>query len=135
MGTNISSKDLSVYIPDVGATMGLKLLIWDVAGQQLFYDRTYACTCLDREKDSPDLVALAEAFGAKGIRVVDPDLVEAAIAEAIEADCPVIIDFRVEPEENVYPMVAPGAPLYDMIGDMLYPVEKIHPEKAEEPFL
>ncbi|MBN2027930.1 MAG: biosynthetic-type acetolactate synthase large subunit [Actinobacteria bacterium] len=103
--------------------------------QQLFYERTYACTCLDREKESPDLVALAEAFGAKGIRVVDPDLVEAAIVEAIEADCPVIMDFRVEPEENVYPMVAPGAPLYDMIGDMLYPVEKIHPEKAEEPFL
>ncbi len=103
--------------------------------QQLFYDRTYACTCLDREKDSPDFVALAEAFGAKGIRVVDQDLVEASIIEAMDADCPVLIDFRVDPEENVYPMVAPGAPLYDMIGDMLYPVDKIHPEKAEEPFL
>lgn len=103
--------------------------------QQLFYNRTYSCSCLEREQESPDFVALAEAFGAKGIRVTDPDLVEAAIVEAIETDCPVLIDFRVEPEENVYPMVAPGAPLYDMIGDMLYPVEKIHPEKAEEPFL
>ena len=103
--------------------------------QQLFYDRTYACTCLDRDKGSPDFVALAEAFGAKGLRVTDEDMVEAALVEAIESDCPVIIDFHVEPEENVYPMVAPGAPLYDMIGDMLYPVEKIHPEKAEEPFL
>jgi acetolactate synthase I/II/III large subunit len=103
--------------------------------QQLFYNRTYSCSCLEREQESPDFVALAEAFGAKGIRVTDPDLVEAAIVEAIESDCPVLIDFRVDPEENVYPMVAPGAPLYDMIGDMLYPVEKIHPEKAEEPFL
>ena len=80
-------------------------------------------------------MALAEAFGAKGLRVTDEDMVESALVEAIETDCPVVIDFRVEPEENVYPMVAPGAPLYDMIGDMLYPVEKIHPEKAEEPFL
>ncbi len=103
--------------------------------QELFYDRVYSCTCLEREKESPDFVALAEAFGARGMRVTDPDKVEAAVVEAIEADCPVLIDFRVEPEENVYPMVAPGAPLYDMIGDMLYPVEKIHPEKAEEPFL
>ena len=103
--------------------------------QQLFYDRNYSCSCLEREQESPDFVALAEAFGAKGIRVHDPDKVEAALVEAIEADCPVLMDFRVEPEENVYPMVAPGAPLYDMIGDMLYPVEKIHPEKAEEPFL
>ena len=45
------------------------------------------------------------------------------------------MDFQVEEEENVFPMVAPGAPLYDMIGDILYPVEKVHPEKAEEHFL
>jgi acetolactate synthase-1/2/3 large subunit len=102
--------------------------------QQLFYNRKYSCSCLHRDQ-TPDLVALAEAFGAKGIRVTDPDMVEPAIAEAIQTDCPVLMDFRVDEEENVYPMVAPGAPLYDMIGDMLYPVEKIHPEEAEEPFL
>jgi len=103
--------------------------------QNLFYNRVYASTCLEREHECPDFVLLAQAFGAKGIRVKDADLVEAAIVEAVETDGPVIIDFHVEPEENVYPMVAPGAPLYDMIGDKLYPVEKIHPEKAEEPFL
>lgn len=102
--------------------------------QQLFYGRKYSSSCLMRG-ESPDLVALAEAFGAKGIRVTDPDLVESAIKEAIDCDGPVLIDFHVDEEENVYPMVAPGAPLYDMIGDMLYPVEKIHPETAEEPFL
>ena len=103
--------------------------------QQLFYNKVYSSTCLEREDMCPDFVKLAEAFGAKGIRVEDADFVEPAIIEAIEADCPVLIDFRVDEEENVYPMVAPGAPLYDMIGDMLYPVDKIHPEKAEEPFL
>jgi len=102
--------------------------------QQLFYNGKYSCTCLDRER-TPDFVALAEAYGAKGIRVKDPDLVDQAIQEAMESPCPVLIDFWVDPEENVYPMVAPGAPLYDMIGDLLYPVEKVHPEKAEEPFL
>ena len=102
--------------------------------QQLFYGKKYSCSCLHRE-ETPDFVALAEAFGAKGIRVTDPDMVEPAIAEALESDCPVLMDFHVDKEENVYPMVAPGAPLYDMIGDMLYPVEKLHPEKAEEPFL
>ncbi|MBC7246488.1 MAG: biosynthetic-type acetolactate synthase large subunit [Actinobacteria bacterium] len=102
--------------------------------QQLFYNRKYSCSCLERER-TPDFVALAEAYGAKGIRVKEPEEVDAAIREAIKAPCPVLIDFWVEPEENVYPMVAPGAPLYDMIGDLLYPVEKVHPEKAEEPFL
>ncbi|MEJ5185576.1 MAG: biosynthetic-type acetolactate synthase large subunit [Candidatus Geothermincolales bacterium] len=103
--------------------------------QQLFYQRNYSCSCLQRERRCPDFAALARAYGAKGITVEEPEGVEAAIREALEADCPVVIDFHVEPEENVYPMVAPGAPLYDMIGDLLYPVEKVHPEKAEEPFL
>lgn len=102
--------------------------------QQLFYNRKYSCVCLERER-TPDFVALAEAYGAKGIRVKEPEMVDQAILEALETPCPVLIDFWVDPEENVYPMVAPGAPLYDMIGDILYPVEKIHPEKAEEPFL
>lgn len=104
--------------------------------QQLFYNRVYSCTNLQREKECPDFVALAEAFGARGLRVVTEEEVEPALVEALETDDrPVVIDFQVDPEENVYPMVAPGAPLYDMIGDVLYPVEKIHPEKAEEPFL
>jgi acetolactate synthase-1/2/3 large subunit len=103
--------------------------------QQLFYRRTYSCSCLQRERRCPDFAALARAYGAMGITVTDSNQVEAAVREALEAECPVVVDFHVEPEENVYPMVAPGAPLYDMIGDLLYPVEKVHPEKAEEPFL
>ncbi len=102
--------------------------------QQLFYNRRYSGSCLKREV-SPDFVKLAEAYGLKGIRVTDLDQVEPAINEALSHRGAVLVDFQVEEEENVYPMVAPGAPLYDMIGDILYPVEKIHPEKAEEPFL
>jgi len=102
--------------------------------QQLFYQHRYSGSCL-RRGESPDFVKLAEAYGLLGLRATRPDEVEGVIKEALAYDGPVIMDFQVEEEENVFPMVAPGAPLYDMIGDILYPVEKVHPEKAEEPFL
>ncbi|MHB8781075.1 MAG: biosynthetic-type acetolactate synthase large subunit [Candidatus Geothermincolia bacterium] len=102
--------------------------------QQLFYQGRYSSTHLMRGV-SPDFVKIAEAYGAKGIRVTEVDEVDAAIKEAIAYDGPVFMDFHVEPEENVYPMVAPGAPLSEMIGDICYPVDTIHPELAEEPFL
>ena len=60
---------------------------------------------------------LAEAYGAKGIRVMEKDEVEPALKAAFkENKVPVLIDFHVEQEENVFPMVAPGASLDDMIG-------------------
>ncbi len=102
--------------------------------QQLFYQHRYSGSCL-RRGQSPDFVKLAEAYGLLGLRATRPDEVEKVIKEALAYDGPVMMDFQVEEEENVFPMVAPGAPLYDMIGDILYPVEKVHPEKAEEPFL
>jgi acetolactate synthase-1/2/3 large subunit len=102
--------------------------------QQLFYQGRYSSSRLMRGV-SPDFVKIAEAYGAKGIRVTESGEVDGAIKEAIAYDGPVFIDFHVEPEENVYPMVAPGAPLSEMIGDICYPVETIHPELAEEPFL
>ncbi len=102
--------------------------------QQLFYRKRYSGSCL-RRGESPDFVKLAEAYGLKGLRATSCEEVVPVIAEALAHDGPVLMDFQVDPEENVFPMVAPGAPLYDMIGDILYPVEKVHPEKAEEPFL
>lgn len=83
--------------------------------QELFYGRRYSYSCLYRG-ESPDFVKLAEAYGAKGLRVSKPEEVEGAFKEAFDTDCPVLIDFIVEAEENVFPMVAPGSSLDDMIG-------------------
>ena len=79
--------------------------------QELFFDRNYCATRLH----NPDFAQVAEAFGIRGLRVERRDEVRAAIAEALATAGPVLIDFRVEPEENVFPMVAPGRPISEMI--------------------
>jgi len=79
--------------------------------QELFYDNRYSqidLTC------SPDFVKLAEAYGVKGLRASTPEEAEAVWAEALAHDGPVVVDFRVAQEENVYPMVAAGNTLDQM---------------------
>jgi acetolactate synthase-1/2/3 large subunit len=84
--------------------------------QELFYNKRYSHTHL-RRGESPDFVKLAEAYGALGMRVTEANQVEQALKEAFKVkNGPVLIDFMVEEEENVFPMVAPGASLDDMIG-------------------
>ena len=78
--------------------------------QELFYGRRYVATPLK----SPDFVKIAEAYGIEGVRVTDKALVEAAIDRAMRCQGPVLLDFVVEGEENVYPMVAPGASLSEI---------------------
>jgi acetolactate synthase-1/2/3 large subunit len=80
--------------------------------QQLFYDKRYAATCMDC---APDFVKLAEAFGAVGLRAEKPKDVEAVLAKGLELPEPVIMDFVVEKEECVYPMVPAGAPITEML--------------------
>ncbi|MDR1656013.1 MAG: biosynthetic-type acetolactate synthase large subunit [Deltaproteobacteria bacterium] len=80
--------------------------------QELFYSRRYAATLLKHE---PDFVKLAEAFGAKGLRASSFDEVEPVIVEALNSPGPVVMDFRVCPEELVYPMVPGGKGLDEMI--------------------
>jgi acetolactate synthase-1/2/3 large subunit len=80
--------------------------------QELFYDKRYACTCMDC---APDFVKLAEAFGALGLRATHPDEVEAVLKEGLASDRTVIMDFVVEKEECVYPMVPAGAPITEML--------------------
>jgi len=82
--------------------------------QELFYKKRYSHTTLV----NPDFVKLAEAYGAKGIRVSKKDEVEKAIVEAINTDNVVVLDFIVEPEENVFPMVPAGEAINRMIGGM-----------------
>jgi len=80
--------------------------------QELFYNRRYSHT----ELTNPDFVKVAEAYGAEGIRVTKRAEVGPAIEQAIKSSRPVMIDFIVEREENVMPMVPPGESLNKMLG-------------------
>jgi len=80
--------------------------------QELFYQGRYACTCMEC---APDFVKLAEAFGAVGLRATKPEEVEAVLSEGLAIPKPVIMDFAVEREEGVYPMVPAGAPITEML--------------------
>jgi acetolactate synthase-1/2/3 large subunit len=80
--------------------------------QELFYEKRYACTGMDC---APDFVKLAEAYGAMGLRATKPDEVEAVLKEGLAAPGPVIMDFKVDREESVYPMVPAGAPITEML--------------------
>jgi len=81
--------------------------------QELFYSCNYAGTCLDGGR-SPDFVKLAEAYGAVGLRATKPEEVEAVIREAFAIRKPVLMDFVVDPEEGVFPIVPPGKTLSQM---------------------
>jgi acetolactate synthase-1/2/3 large subunit len=80
--------------------------------QELFYEKRYVSTCMDC---APDFVKLAEAYGAVGLRATKPEEVEAVLAKGLEIPGPVIMDFVVEQEEGVYPMVPAGAAITDML--------------------
>lgn len=80
--------------------------------QELFYGKRYVSTCMDC---APDFVKLAEAYGAVGLRATKPEEVESVLAEGLKIPGPVIMDFVVEREEGVYPMVPAGAAITDML--------------------
>jgi acetolactate synthase-1/2/3 large subunit len=82
--------------------------------QELFYDRRYSSSTLPQ--DCPDFVKLAEAYGAFGVRATTPAELDAALIAAFEYDGPAIVDVRVAREENVFPMVAPGGSIDEMLG-------------------
>ena len=73
--------------------------------QDLFYNKNYVATPLS----CPDFVKVAEAYCIAGLRVTRREEVRPAIEQAMAHDGPFLIDFMVEPEENVFPMVPPGA--------------------------
>jgi len=80
--------------------------------QEFFYGKRYASSSL--EGFSPDFVKLAEAYGAMGLRANKPEEVLPVLKKAFSIPEPVIIDFEVDPEENVYPMVPAGEALNQM---------------------
>lgn len=79
--------------------------------QELFYDRRYSYT----EMSAVDFVAIAKAYGVPGICVTDPADVKDAIQQSLDYDGPFLLDFRIEREENVMPMVPAGAAINEMI--------------------
>ncbi len=100
--------------------------------QEVFFNRRYSATCLGRDARcppdcaspgeqcppySPDFVKLAEAYGAVGIRVARPEEIAPALARAREVtDRPVFLDFLVQREANVWPMVPAGAGIHEMMN-------------------
>ncbi|GFI36783.1 biosynthetic-type acetolactate synthase large subunit [Lachnospiraceae bacterium 50-23] len=99
--------------------------------QKLFYGKRYSMTCLrsgaacrgrcgevECPAYTPDFIKLAESYGAIGIRVTKKEEIEPAFREAMKSTkTPVIIEFEIDPEDLVYPMIQPGGTLEDMILD------------------
>ena len=81
--------------------------------QKLFYHERYSSTILD---PVPDFVKLADAYGWEGERIEEPEEVAPAIARMLASDKPYLLDVAISPDQNVYPMVAPGAALDNVIG-------------------
>jgi len=83
--------------------------------QQLFHGERYSETLL--RNDLPDYVKLAESFGALGLRAETEEEVDRVIQEAVASRRPCVIDFRVDHEEKVYPMVPAGSASSEMIDE------------------
>jgi acetolactate synthase-1/2/3 large subunit len=102
------------------AGVDVKVLIMDNAAlgmvhqwQQLFYGARYSQTILP---DCPDFVKLAEAYGWQAERIDSPDEVKAAFERLLSTEGPALLDMHIDSSENVYPMVAPGEPIDNIIG-------------------
>ena len=80
--------------------------------QELFYDKRYSHTDMEY---APDFVKLAEAYGALGLRATTPDKVESVLSQGLSSPQAAIMDFWVNREECVYPMVPAGAPITEML--------------------
>ena len=81
--------------------------------QKLFYQERYSQTLLE---PIPNFVTLAEAYGWSGARVEDPEKLDEAIATMLNTPGPYLLDVAISRDQNVYPMVAPGAALDDVMG-------------------
>ncbi len=99
-------------LPVIACTLNNNWLGMVKQWQKLFMEKRYASTCLGK---MPDFVKLAEAYCAKGERVVKPDQIGDALKNALNSDVAYLIDIMVDPEEDVLPMVPPGGDIGKMI--------------------
>ncbi len=81
--------------------------------QHLFYNDRFSFTEL---ADNPDFVKLADAYGWRSRRITKPEEIDAALDEMLASDEPYLLDVMIPAAQTVYPMVAPGAPIDDIIG-------------------
>ncbi|MBU1341128.1 MAG: biosynthetic-type acetolactate synthase large subunit [Proteobacteria bacterium] len=80
--------------------------------QELFYEKNYSSTNME---NAPDFVKLAEAYGAKGLRCTRPDEVESVLSCGLNHEGTVVMEFVVDREESVYPMVPAGGSITEML--------------------
>ena len=93
--------------------------------QDFFYEKNHVATVYS---GNPDFVKLAEAYGILGIRVTDKKDVRAAVDKAMAHDGPVVIDFVVEQDDNVYPMIPAGTDIDKLIEEPRPSPQPIHQE-------
>ena len=100
--------------------VGIKVLIMDNRAlgmvhqwQRLFYNERYSFTELDA---NPDFVKLSDAYGWQAARISKPEEVDEALDAMLSAEGPYLLDVQIPIDQTVYPMVAPGAPIDDIIG-------------------
>ncbi|MFT3787100.1 MAG: thiamine pyrophosphate-dependent enzyme [Tepidisphaeraceae bacterium] len=100
--------------------------------QDLFYDKRYS----QSKMHNPNFAAMAEAFGIKGIRCERKQDVAKAVDQMLSHDGPVVVDFCVEPDEHVYPMVPAGKGLHEQVlgtvGLDSSPARKASPDKLTD---
>ncbi len=115
MNCNELATAVEYKLPIIIAIMNNRVLGMVRQWQNLFYDGRYSSTTIDR---STDFVALAEAYGALGFRVTGPGEVDRVLEDALSStDRPVVIDFVIDRDEKVLPIVPPGAPISELIAE------------------
>jgi acetolactate synthase-1/2/3 large subunit len=113
---NMTENSLAVSVlekfPVIVFLMNNDMLGMVAQWQRTFYRRRYMGV---HQKNCPDYVKIAEAYGAQGIRAQSMEELEKALKKALNTEVATVIDISIDPEEDVYPFVAPGTGLKDMI--------------------
>jgi acetolactate synthase-1/2/3 large subunit len=112
MTENSMATSVEEDLPVVVVVLNNQMLGMVAQWQRLFFDHRYSAVKL---KGNPNMVKLAEAYGAEGVRVDTLEAFESAVRRAIKSDVSTVIDVPIDPEENVYPIVPPGAGLKDAL--------------------
>ena len=112
MTENSMATSVEEELPVIVVVLNNQMLGMVAQWQRLFFGHRYSAVKL---KGNPDMVKLAEAYGAEGVRVDTLEAFEAAVRRAVKSDVSTVIDVPIDPEENVYPIVPPGAGLKDAL--------------------